>query len=212
LEEGGPVREDVVGGQGGDVFEETLSGPFGLTRPDPERVEAVAHGVEGKGQKVHRGEHHGEALFAVAKIVLQMIAVVFQNVETFVLDFPARPCAVGDVADIVACDGKAGDKGAFEGDLAFGVAHAHGDPVDVEGVFPVAQGNLVKPLIMQGDALAIAGLAHGFLMRLRAVDKVVQRLVRGLFAHQQKIAAAGRDRFGDRLPSRYFGANRSSPR
>ena len=51
MEEDGPVREDVVGGQGGDVFEEAPPCAFGLTRLDPERVEAAAHGVEGKGRE-----------------------------------------------------------------------------------------------------------------------------------------------------------------
>jgi hypothetical protein len=41
--------------------------------------EAVADGMDGEGQQVHRGEHHGEVLFAVAEVVLEVVAVGLES-------------------------------------------------------------------------------------------------------------------------------------
>ena len=60
--------------------------------------------VDGEGQKIEGGEQHGEVLFAVAEIMFEMIAVVFQDVEALVLDFPARPGAGGYLGDVLARD------------------------------------------------------------------------------------------------------------
>lgn len=69
----------------------------------------------GEGQKVHGSEQHGEVLLAVAEVVLEMIAVVFEDVEALVFDFPARPGAGGDLCDGVARDLERGDEGAVVG-------------------------------------------------------------------------------------------------
>ena len=65
-------------------------GAFGLAGIDPQIFEAVADGVDREGQEVHGCEQHGQVLFAVAEIVFEMIAVVFQDVEGLVLDFPPQ--------------------------------------------------------------------------------------------------------------------------
>ena len=42
--------------------------------------------MEGKGQEVHGGEHHGEVFLAMAEVVFEVVAVVFEDVEALVLD------------------------------------------------------------------------------------------------------------------------------
>jgi hypothetical protein len=103
------------------VLEQALSGAFGIAGLDPQFFEAVADGVEREGEKVHGGEQHGQVLFAVAEIVLKMIAVVFQYVEGLVLDFPPCPGAPGNLGDIFAGNLETGDERAIVGGLAAGV-------------------------------------------------------------------------------------------
>ena len=66
----------------------TSSRLFGLPGVDPQLVDGVADGVEGEGQPVHGGDHHGEVLFAVPEIVFEVVKVVSQDIEGLVLDFP----------------------------------------------------------------------------------------------------------------------------
>ena len=86
--QGPPVWEDKIGGDGSDVFEEAFSSALGLAGFDPQVFEAVADGVHGESQEVHGGEQHGEVLLAVAEIMFEMIAVVLEDVEAFVVSRP----------------------------------------------------------------------------------------------------------------------------
>ncbi len=137
--EGSPIGEDEIGGNRSDVFEEAFSGALGLAGLDPQAFETVADGVHGEGQQVHGGEQHGEVLLAVAEIMFEMIAVVFEDVEALVLDFPSRPGAGGDLGDVLARDLERGDEGAVIGRFPLGVADGDADPIDAEGVLAVAQ-------------------------------------------------------------------------
>ena len=100
--------------------------------------------MHGEGQQVHGGEQHSEVLFAVAEIMFEMIAVVFEDVEALVLDFPTCPGAGGDLGDGLARDLERGDEGALVGRFALGVADGEADPIDAEGVLTVAQRRLRK--------------------------------------------------------------------
>jgi hypothetical protein len=45
--------------------------------------------VEGEGQQVHSREHSSQVFVAVREVVGQVIAIIFQHVEGFVLDLRA---------------------------------------------------------------------------------------------------------------------------
>src|SRR3974390_3892790 len=83
----------------------------------------------------------------------EMIAVVFEDVEAFVLDFPPRSCAGGDLSDVFARDLERGDEGAVVGRLALGVADGDADPIDDEGVLAVAQRRLREPAVSVREPL-----------------------------------------------------------
>ena len=90
------LRRLEVGGQHEGVGEEASSFGGGFARGLPGRLEQVEDGMPGEGEQIEGGERHGEKLLAVPEIVFELIAVVFQNVEALVLDFPfhrARPQA-----------------------------------------------------------------------------------------------------------------------
>ena len=62
------------------MLEKAAALALGFPRADSEVVGTAAGGAGGKGQQVPGGKQHGEVL-AVAEIMLQVTAVVFENVE-----------------------------------------------------------------------------------------------------------------------------------
>src|SRR4051812_12611604 len=85
--------EDQEGGDGSQVFEEP--GSHLLHRLAPEIFGQIADGMEGESEQVQGDEHGGKIDFAVAEVVFEMVAVVLQNIEAFVLDLPTRPATGG---------------------------------------------------------------------------------------------------------------------
>src|SRR5207244_7498814 len=57
-----------------------------------QRTTQLLHLIHQKRQHHQRGKHHGEVLIAVAEIVLEMIALIFQRIERLIFDAPASPC------------------------------------------------------------------------------------------------------------------------
>jgi len=65
--------------------------------------------VSQKGE-YHEGEEgQAQKLFAEAEVVLEVISLVFEGVEGFVLNFPTGAAAPHDVIDIVPRDGEVGN-------------------------------------------------------------------------------------------------------
>ena len=96
------------------MLEEPSSVFPALAGADPQLLDGIADGVEGKGQQVHGGEHHGVVLFAGPEIVFEVVAVVFQDIEGLVPSFPSGSGAVSDLGDTGFVDWKAGDEGALD--------------------------------------------------------------------------------------------------
>jgi hypothetical protein len=55
--------------------------------------------MEPKGEQIEDDEDTGQCLLAVAKVVLEVISVGLEHVESFVLDLPARTATCGDFGD-----------------------------------------------------------------------------------------------------------------
>src|SRR3954471_23625507 len=91
-----PGGEDQEGGDGSQVFEEAAAGAHLLHRLAQEIFGQIADGMEGESQKVQRNEHGGKIDFAVPEVVFEMVAIVLENIEAFILDLPARPATGGE--------------------------------------------------------------------------------------------------------------------
>ncbi|MEY2926118.1 MAG: hypothetical protein RL367_595 [Pseudomonadota bacterium] len=85
-------------------------------------------------------------VFAMAEIVLEIIAVVFQDVEAFVFNLPAGR---GARANLGGWDQRR-DERALIGAIALGIFEGHTDPVDEQGVLAIAQWRADEPAIMGG--------------------------------------------------------------
>src|SRR3954451_1272278 len=80
--------EDQEGGDGSQVFEEPTTGPHLLHRPAPQIFSEIADGMESESQKVQGDEHGGKIDFPVSEIVLEIVSVVLQDVEAFMVSRP----------------------------------------------------------------------------------------------------------------------------
>src|ERR1700739_299456 len=85
FEEIGPGGEDDEAGQGCEVSEEARSLFRRLSGLAPRRLEKVENRMPGEGEHVEGGERHGQIGLAMPEIVFEFVAVVFQDVEAFVL-------------------------------------------------------------------------------------------------------------------------------
>ena len=86
LEEVGPGGEDREGRQGCDLGEEARSLFGRVSGSLPGRLDEVEYSVSSEGEYVEGGERHGHVILTVAKIVLEFVAVVFQDIEAFVVN------------------------------------------------------------------------------------------------------------------------------
>src|SRR3954451_19827503 len=88
-----PGGEDHEGGDGSQVFEEPAAGSHLLHRPAPQIFGQIADGMEGESQKVQGDEHGAKIDFPMSEVVFEMVSVVLQDVEAFVLDLPPGAAA-----------------------------------------------------------------------------------------------------------------------
>lgn len=113
----------------------------------------------------------------MAEVVFEMVSVLLEDVEGFVLDFPPGAGALGQFDDIVALDVEAGDEVSAVGD-GF-VRSLAGDlvSVDAQGVVAVPQGQVCHPVVTKGappDSGPGGGLAD---METDAIEVFVEGLV-----------------------------------
>src|SRR5580658_5234486 len=105
-----PGGKDQKGGDRGEVAEERPACSELLPGGAPQLVGDVADGVDREGQQVQRYQDGGEVLLAVAEVVLDVVSLGLEDVEGFVLDFPAGATAGGEFGDIVGADRQVGDE------------------------------------------------------------------------------------------------------
>jgi hypothetical protein len=99
FEEDGPGGENNEGGKGHYVGKESFSLGRRLAGGLPGWLEEIEHRMPGEGEKVESSQDHGQELFAMAKIVLECIAVIFHHIEAFILNFPSGAATGDDIGD-----------------------------------------------------------------------------------------------------------------
>ena len=71
-----------------------------------------------KGQQVEHEKDHGQVALSVTEVVLNVIALVFQGVESFVFDFPPCPAAFNHGNHIIFINMNIGNSAIFIVDFA----------------------------------------------------------------------------------------------
>jgi hypothetical protein len=77
----------------GQLAEEVIAGTKLCPRGAPEIVAEVADRVHGEGQEVQTHQESRKILLSVFEFMLKVVALVLQDVERLVLDFPPGPAA-----------------------------------------------------------------------------------------------------------------------
>ena len=106
----------------------------------------------------------------MAEIVLEVVAVGLEHVESLVLDLPSGAAAGGDLGDGLGGDGQVGEEGVVVGALALGVEDLDGEPVDVASVWAGVQRQVGEPSVDVGEALAGRAGGEAVLLELGAVQ------------------------------------------
>lgn len=117
----GPGREKDEARQRGKIGEEGCSFFRRLPRFPPRWLDEVENRMPGEGEHVERCERHGEGALTMTEIVLEFVPIVFENVEGFVFDFPARSATGDDRRDTALRDRQRGDHGRLVFHHALGV-------------------------------------------------------------------------------------------
>ena len=65
--------------------------------------------MESESEQVQGHEHGREVVFPVAEIVLEIVAVILQDIEALVLDFPPSAPAGGPIGHRVGADLEVGE-------------------------------------------------------------------------------------------------------
>jgi hypothetical protein len=90
-------------------------------------------GVEEKGEQVEGQQKTSQVLFAVAEVVLQVIALGFEDIVVFVFTLPAGLTGFDDLDHGLVREGMIGDKGIMIQLLpGFAVGDDNLTPIDIQ--------------------------------------------------------------------------------
>ncbi len=177
-----PVVEVHVFGQHVEGGEEAFSAKACAMCAVPQCAQLVACAVECECDQVQGEQGVRQPVLAVAEVVLDVVALVLEQVERLILTLPAGPPAGDDLGDVVAVGSDRGDEAegaapAFGADIADAQFHIP----DLQRVFVRGQRQLVV-----GPAEAVfpvrlfrsrGFLDHGPVRPVDAIEVAEQRLV-----------------------------------
>lgn len=75
--------------------------------------------MDKKSQQIEKEKNHGQILVAMAKVVFNMIALVFKCIKAFVFNFPACPAAFDQLGHIIFIDNNIGHPAIAVSDFSF---------------------------------------------------------------------------------------------
>jgi len=140
--------------------------------------------VHVKCKQVQHKEIHGQVLAAVAEVVIDMVALVFEGIEGLVFDFPSRPSAFDQLDHVVFINGNIGHPAISVGDFVFRDQLVL-EKIDIIGVRSAVEGNTVDPSIAVPSAFFVGKLkAAAVAQCMEFVDPFEQYLVIVGFGHE----------------------------
>ena len=75
--------------------------------------------MDKKSEQIEKEKNHGQILLAMAKVVFNMIALIFKRVKCFVFNFSACPLAFNKLGDMIFIDENIGHPAITVADLPF---------------------------------------------------------------------------------------------
>ena len=84
----------------------------------PQLAQLVADGMEGECKPIQCQQQIGQALMFMSEVVLNMIAVIFQQVKGFIYNFSSSPITQCEMLDFVTVERQIGDETIVVGGFA----------------------------------------------------------------------------------------------
>src|SRR5260370_37761978 len=112
--------------------------------------------MDGEGEQVEGHQDGGEVFLAVAEAVFEVVAVVLEHVEGFVLDLPSCPATGSEFDDIVWADGQIGDEAVAVGRRSCRVADLGLEPADPDPILAIPPPHPSEPTVATDGALPAA--------------------------------------------------------
>ena len=129
-----PCLEYDVNRDGAEMLEESVCWPARGHRFASGQHGEPCHGIEVESQEIEHHQHAGQGFLSMAEIMLQVVSVVFQDVERFILDLPARAATGGEVRR----DLQIGDNTIEIRPFSLRVLDFDGEPIHRQRVIRVA--------------------------------------------------------------------------
>jgi hypothetical protein len=105
-----PRGKNQIGGQADETAEELHAPARFRSGQLPQRLDMIADGVTGEGKEIEDGEAGREILFAVAEVVLEVVALGLQHIGSAVLYHPSGAATRSLFGDVVWIHWQIGDQ------------------------------------------------------------------------------------------------------
>ncbi len=169
----------------------------------PQFAQVVAYGMKRKCDQVQSHQCVGQPLFAVAEVMLHVIAVFFQQVKPFVFNLPARPTGGCNVGCIGFGDIQRGDEAKAL--IRFAVAapaNLKFDVINLQRIVAVSDWQLLSDTILINQIRLVASRCffdHPLGWPGNPIEITEKCFMRTFFDAEDEIAAGLCDLFAHRL-------------
>ena len=169
----------------------------------PQFAQVVAYCMKRKCDQIQSHQCVGQPLFAVAEVMLHVIAVFFQQVKPFVFNLPARPTGGCNVGCIGFGDIQRGDEAkALIRFVVADPANLKFDVINLQRIVAVSDWQLLSDTILINQIRLVASWCffdHPRGWPGNTIEIAEKCLVRTFFDAEDEIAAGLCDLFAHRL-------------
>lgn len=124
--------------QGSQILEESSPGGCRESNCAVRLIQPLKCGMGEESQQVEGSQKVRQVLFAMGKVMLEMVAVVLEDIVVFVLNFPTGAACGDDLHDIMLVNGvRCGPRIAVD-NLLFGIGEGDPAPVYQQGIIAIA--------------------------------------------------------------------------
>lgn len=116
-------------------------------------IQPFKRGMGEEGQQAEGGQKIGQMLLAVGKVMVEMIAVVLEDIIVFIFDFPTGTTSGDGLHDIVFVNGVRCGPRITAYKLLFAIGDGDFAPVHQQGIVAIAERYLVNIAVAFSQAL-----------------------------------------------------------
>lgn len=148
-----PTIKGDIQHQGAQMLEESVAGRQQATHSAVGRVHPVERGMKQVSEQNQGGQQIGQVLFAMPEVMLKMIALIFEHIIVFVLNFLTGTPRGGYVGDIAVVNLMRGRPGILIDSLSLVIGESQFAPIEHQRVVAVAQRQSVHVAVTLGQTV-----------------------------------------------------------